>query len=234
METKINEKDGAEMVWVPEGEFIMGSDDHDDDEKPRRTVYLDGYWIYKYPVTLEQYAKYCRESGLALPPKPEWGYRHNHPVVNVSWDDALAYCEWASVALPSEAEWEKAARGTDGREYPWGPEWDTLMCSNSVGGGSSSTASVTAHPSGGSPFGAMEMAGNVWEWCGDWYSNAYYNNAPKRNPIGPPKGSGRVLRGGGWNYNRPDVFRCADRYGYAPGNGYYVFGFRCVSRPGRI
>src|SRR5580704_10252336 len=122
MQTKINEKDGAEMVWVPDGEFIMGGDAYG--AKPRRTVHTAGYWIYKYPVTVEQYTRYCTENGVDWPKKPDWGYRHNHPVVNVSWHEAATYCKWADVSLPTEAQWEKAARGTDGREYPWGDAWD--------------------------------------------------------------------------------------------------------------
>jgi sulfatase modifying factor 1 len=234
-ETKINEKDGAEMVWVPEGEFVMGNDDGLQREKPLRTVYLDGYWIYKYPVTLEQYAAYCRESGLSLPPKPEWGWRHDHPVVNVSWHDATAYAAWAGVALPTEAQWEKAARGTDGREYPWGETWDPArcQCSRDKYGDAKSTAPVTEYRDGVSPFGAMDMAGNVWEWCDDWYAeNYYYKAAPSRNPAGPAAGEYRVLRGGGWYNYDGGYFRCAYRDGDGPDVVNGGIGFRCASRAG--
>jgi sulfatase modifying factor 1 len=233
VQTKINEKDGAEMVWVPAGEFVMGSDDSNwNDERPRRTVYLDGYWIYKYPVTWEQYGAYCRESGLSLPPKPDWGWRHDHPVVNVSWNDANSYAAWAGVLLPTEAQWEKAARGTDGREYPWEGPWDASKCANLVGPRRNSTAPVTEHPGGVSPFGAMDMAGNAWEWCEDWYAEDYYKAAPSRNPTGPADGTDRVLRGGGWSSNDEVSFRCAYRGRYVPDIVIDICGFRCASRAG--
>jgi sulfatase modifying factor 1 len=214
MQTKINEKDGSEMVWVPEGDFIMGGDAYG--AKPRRTVHTAGYWIYKYPVTVEQYTRYCTEMGVKWPDKPRWGYRHNHPVVNVSWHDATRYCAWAGVSLPKEVEWEKAARGTDGREFPWQGPWDASKCANSVGEKRGSTAPVTQHPGGASPFGAWDMAGNVWEWCDDWYEEGKY----------------RVLRGGAWiNYDGV-IFRCACRNWYAPDVVNDGIGLRGVSRPG--
>ena len=123
VQTRINPKDGAEMVFVPAGEFIMGSD-FDTDERPPHAVMLDGYWIYKTEVTLGAYRKYCQQTGHATPPETGWLQDDTHPVVFVSWEDAAAYAKWAGGALPSEAQWEKAARGTDSRIYPWGNEWD--------------------------------------------------------------------------------------------------------------
>jgi len=173
--TKTNLKDGAKMIWIPAGEFLMGSDENDD-EKPPHMVNLDGYWIYKYEVTVAQYRKFCNETGSNMPEAPSWGWQDDHPIVHVSWDNATAYTQWAGVRLPTEAQWEKAARGTDGRAYPWGNEWDATKCANSVGQRLSSTKPIGSYPSDTSPYGALDMAGNVWEWCADWYDGNYYNN----------------------------------------------------------
>jgi len=139
-------------------------------------VNLDGYWIYKYEVTVAQYRKFCNETGSNMPEAPSWGWQDDHPIVHVSWDNATAYTQWAGVRLPTEAQWEKAARGTDGRAYPWGNEWDATKCANSVGQRLSSTKPIGSYPSDTSPYGALDMAGNVWEWCADWYDGNYYNN----------------------------------------------------------
>ena len=159
-----------------------------------------------------------------MPGAPSWGWKENHPIVNVSWEDAADYAKWAGGNLPTEAQWEKAARGTDGREYPWGNNWDTTKCVNS----GSSTQSVGSLPAGVSIYGCMDMAGNVWEWCVDWYDVNYYKSAPSRNPSGPSTGDYRVLRGGGW-YNYYSVYsvRCACRSDYYyPNNSYSDIGFR--------
>jgi len=133
----VKPKHGAEMVYVPAGEFLMGSKEGegDDDERPQHTVYLDAYWIYKTEVTVAQYRKFCQATGRQMPEEPSvQAWTDDHPIVNVSWDDAVAYGKWAGAALPTEAQWEKAARGTDGRQYPWGNDWDAQKCVNSVGG----------------------------------------------------------------------------------------------------
>jgi len=173
-EENINPKDQAKIVWVPAGEFLMGSTENDNeacpDEKPQHLVYLDGYWIYKMEVTVAQYRKFCEATGRSMPKAPNWGWLDTHPIVNISWDDANAYALWAGASLPTEAEWEKAARGTDGRQYPWGNDWSTEKCihfSNSQG----KTAPVGNNPAETSPFGCLDMAGNAWEWCADWKSN---------------------------------------------------------------
>jgi formylglycine-generating enzyme required for sulfatase activity len=229
----VNPKDGAEMLWIPAGEFLMGSSDSDQNagagEKPQRRVYLDAYSIYKNPVTVAQYRKFCAATGRQMPSDPSWGWKEDHPIVNVSWEDATAYARWAGVSLPTEAQWEKAARGTDGRKYPWGDKWDASRCSNGDTDLNQTTA-VGSFPQGASPYGVLDMAGNVWEWCADRYDGNYYQAGPKRNPQGPESGDVRVLRGGSWGYANPADFRCAYRYGFVTAGRGYILGFRCASR----
>ena len=230
---KTNPIDGAEMVWVPAGNFTMGtsdSDDNFDDARPEHTVYLDGYWIYKNDVTVAEYKAFCQATGHAMPEAPSWAWIDNHPMVNVTWDDATAYATWAQVSLPTEAQWEKAARGTDGRSYPWGNDWDPSRCANSVGSRLQSTQPVGSYPTGASPYGALDMAGNVWDWCSDWYDANYYATSPSSNPTGPASGQLRVLRGGSWLVNVPGSFRSAYRNWCYPTDRVYVYGFRCSSR----
>ena len=158
-------------------------------------------------------------------------------MVNVVWDEAFAYAQWANVWLPTESQWEKAARGTDGRKYPWGEMWDPSRCAHSENqlGDLGSTKPVGSYPSGGSPYGALDMAGNVWEWCADWYDAEYYRISPLDNPEGPSSGQLRVLRGGSWCDIDARSFRVANRRGHRPFR-YVDFGFRCCCRPvdGRI
>jgi formylglycine-generating enzyme required for sulfatase activity len=230
-QTHINPKDGAEMVFVPAGEFTMGSDEIYN-AKPMRKVTLDGYCIYRAPVTVVQYKRFCLDTQRPMPDLTS-GWSWDHPIVNVSWDDAAAYAKWAGVRLPSEAEWEKTARGTDGRIYPWGNEFNTnrLWCSKRSHGDATGTAMVGSFPSGASPYGALDMAGNVWEWCADWYSEKYYKSAPNRNPTGPNSGQLRVLRGGSWSSNEPNNFRAANRFRLVPAGRNYNIGFRCAADP---
>lgn len=216
------------MVYVPAGEFIMGSNDGDDSEWPEHKVYLDGYWIYKYEVTVAQYRKFCRATGRKMPDAPRWGWRDDHPIVNVSWDDVTAYAKWAGARLPTEAEWEKATRGTDGRRFPWGNEWDKSRCTYNLG----SPVPVGRYPSGASPYGCMDTSGNVWEWCADWHQADYYKNAARNNPRGPYSGRHRVLRGGSWNNDYYNYFRCAYRNDLVvPGARCDDYGFRCAKTP---
>lgn len=225
-EISINPKDGAKMVWVPSGNFLMGDDTGSECEKPQHTVYLGGYWIYKYEVTVAQYRKFCAATGEHMPCAPEWGWNDDSPIVISSWDEADAYARWADARLPTEAEWEKAARGTDGRRYPWGNDWDKSRC-NSWESGLSRTASVGSYPSGASPYGCQDMAGNVWEWCQDWYDSSYYSRTPAggwNDPQGPSSGSYHVLRGGSWNDGVHSYFRGACRDG-CESDGYW-FGLR--------
>ena len=224
---RVNPVDGAEMVYVPAGPFLMG--DADQRVNPRRTVTLDAYWMYKTAVTVGQYRKFCQARGRAMPAAPVLGWKEDHPVVNVNWDDAAAYCGWVQAQLPTEAQWEKAARGTDGRKYPWGNDWDPgkLQCSKNAGGDAGSTAPVGRFPAGASPYGCLDMAGNVWEWCADWYGDL--NSAPTTNPNGPATGQYRVLRGGSWKISDGGPnFRCAHRGSGDPAGRYGSGGFRAV------
>ena len=166
-----------------------------------------------------------------MPEAPGWDFVDNHPMVYVSWQDAVDYAKWAGVALPTEAQWEKAARGTDGRTYPWGNKWDASKCVNSIGKVLRVTESVGSYPAGASPYGCMDMAGNAYEWCTDWISPTYYADAPVRNPTGPRTGSSRALHGGSWNLNLTGdfaYFRSALRGARPPTDRDAICGFRCV------
>ena len=226
----------SEMIYVPAGEFIMGSEDGENDERPQHKVQLDAFHIDKHEVTNAQY-KLCVDAGVCNPPssnrsRSRDSYYGNpayedYPVIYVSWHDADAYCRWAGGRLPTEAEWEKAARGTDGRKYPWGNTWDASKV-NSREAGPGDTTAVGSYPGGASPFGVLDMAGNVWEWCQDWYDGDYYASSPQHDPQGPGSGEHRVVRGGSWYYLETFV-RAADRGRLSPGNGGDLIGFRCVS-----
>jgi formylglycine-generating enzyme required for sulfatase activity len=221
-------EDAAEMVRVPAGEFWMGSDDGSDREKPRHRVHLDAYAIDKYEVTNALYKRFMDATNRAAPlywNDAKWNGA-TQPVVGVSWHDADAYCKWAGKRLPTEAEWEKAARGTDGRKYPWGDQWDASRA-NSGESKLEKTVPVGSYPSGVSPYGAHDMAGNVWEWVADWYGEDYYKQAPERNPHGPTSGERRVLRGGSWDYSTL-FLRSAARFNYPPDTWYSFIGFRCA------
>ncbi len=223
------------MVWIPEGEFLMGSTGVNEkilgSETPQHSVYLDGYWTYKMEVTVSQYRKFCEATGLKYDwevRKPEYGWLDNFPMVNVDWSESRAYCQWAGGDLPTEAQWEKAARGMDGGIYPWGDEWNPLRCVNSTGNQRSSPLEVGTYKKGASPYGVYDMAGNVWEWCRDWYEQCYYDDAPNNNPTGPASGQKRVMRGGSWRDTYPHVFRCAFRLFSTPGFSVNCTAFRCV------
>ncbi len=250
---KINPLDGAAMVWVPAGEFLMGSSEDDiatlyhrrqdvkreeyADQQPQRSVWLDGFWIYQYDVTVAQYRKFCVTTGREMPVQPNWS-KDNLPVVNVSWLDASAYAKWAHARLPGEAEWEKAARGTDGRLFPWGDQWNAEKCNNNLctsalrGGLHGDRATPGgSFPASVSPYGVQDMAGNVWQWCADWYDPDYYAHAPNKNPDGPATGDERVMRGGSWGSSSVTII-CAGRSHEAPDLTFYnQGGFRCAMSP---
>jgi formylglycine-generating enzyme required for sulfatase activity len=184
-----------------------------------------------------QYRKFCEATKHAMPEEPDWKWQDTHPIVNVSWNDAKAYADWAGAALPTEAQWEKAARGGDGRPFPWGFAWDATKCANGSNSGAGDTPRGThpvgSFPAGASPYGALDMAGNVWEWCADWYDADYYKNAATKNPTGPDTGTGRVLRGGSWiDYLYDGFVRTAHRDSLDfPDCWIDYVGFRCASPP---
>jgi len=212
---------GALMVYVPAGDFTMGSNDGPSDAKPAHVVYLDAFWIDKFEVTNALYKK-CVDAGKCARPSEMKSYTRssyygnsafdNYPVIYVTWDDANVFCVWASKRLPTEAEWEKAARGTDKRIYPWGNTFDKNLLNSSEGGKGDTTA-VGSYPAGASPYGTLDMAGNVWEWVADWK--------------GPSSGSSRVLRGGSWD-NSQRLVRAAYRYDFPLGSRHDFIGFRCA------
>ena len=224
--------DSAPMVLIPAGEFQMGSDDHSDNEKPMHTVYLDAFYIDKYEVTNSQYKKfvdatehkaprYWDNPGLNAP---------NHPVAGVSWQDAMSYCEWAGKRLPTEAEWEKTARGgLIGKTYPWDGNLTRDNANYDGIGGQDEwkyTAPVGSFPPNG--YGLFDMAGNVYEWCADWYGEHYYAASPRENPTGPSSGTTRVMRGGSWR-NASKGLCVAFRNDSDPASATKDFcGFRCA------
>jgi len=213
-------------VIIPAGEFTMGSDNGYGDEQPEHTVYLDAYAIDKYEVTNAQY-KNCVKAGKCQTPETRTMYDDgdyaDHPVVYVDWHQSTAYCVWLGKRLPTEAEWEKAARGTDRRTYPWGNDWGTKKANVDSGG----TASVGSFNAGKSPYGVYDMAGNVYEWVTDWYAEDYYQSSPKRNPKGPSGDDYVIRRGGSWSNDSDDV-RTTFRDFISPRLKNINTGFRCA------
>jgi formylglycine-generating enzyme len=229
------------MVSVPAGAFQRGCNSAVDsecesDESPYKTITLSAFKIDKTEVTVAAY-KACVDAGQCSAANTSgfcnWNVsgRESHPINCVDWAQANAYCAWAGKRLPTEAEWEKAARGTDARKYPWGN--GAINCARAnyaPDPGANSycvrgTAAVGSYPSGASPYGALDMVGNVWEWVADWYDSGYYATSPTTDPQGPGSGQYRVLRGGSWGSN-PALARASDRNGYNPGN--LSVGFRCA------
>ena len=225
--TMISEKDGMALVYVPAGIFIMGSDKYSD-EQPVHEVYLDGYWIDKYEVTNAQYKECVIDGACEEPGNVQFFEKAayvDHPVVYVDWNDAKDYCAWAGRRLLSEAEWEKAARGADRWTYPWGEERPSNNLLNyDYNGGD--TMPVGRYADGASPYGALDMAGNVWEWTGSLYDDYPWDSEDGRQDLNA-SGS-RVLRGGSWGSSGGYV-RSADRDWYAPSYSDEYLGFRCAS-----
>jgi formylglycine-generating enzyme required for sulfatase activity len=226
------------MVDVPAGAFWMGCNEALDtcfnDEHPYHQVTLSAYRIDRTEVTMDAYGG-CFEDGECPPPDTgdacNWGVsgREEHPVNCVTWNDATAYCAWAGKRLPTEAEAEKAARGTDGQLYPWGNDEPTCSKAN-LNYCQSGTVPVGSYPNWVSPYGALDMAGNVWEWVSDWYGASYYTSSPTMDPQGPGEGSDRVQRGGSW-ISSPRNLRASNRHRVGQGDQDDVSGFRCVSDP---
>ena len=227
----ITARDGSELLLITAGEFDMG--DGKEADNPRHRVHLDAYYIGKYCVTNAQYLRFVDETGHR--PPDDWrgasskSYpegKADHPVVNVSWEDAMAYAQWAGCELPTEAQWEKAARGPRGFVYPWGNVWNgsKFWRSQFFGRG---TVPVDAYPEGVSGYGTYQQAGNVLEWCYDWYDSDYYKSPDStENPRGPSTGTKRVLRGGSWRYDNRSYLRCAFRYVGRPSFSHDHNGFR--------
>lgn len=219
------------MVSVPAGDFTMGCNaavDEDclDDEKPMRTVFVSAFEIDVTEVNQEQYGA-CVASGDCDPPMCEWDCeRTSNPASCVTWDQAKMFCAWAAKRLPTEAEWEKAARGTDGRKYPWGNEEPTCERANMTGCGEKAAA-VGSHPDGASPYGVHDMAGNQVEMLSDWYDPEYYQTAPNSDPEGPLQGYRYVGRGGGYK-SKPLWQRTSSRDWYDLTDFGSPLGFRCA------
>ncbi|MBA5868006.1 MAG: SUMF1/EgtB/PvdO family nonheme iron enzyme [Nitrospira sp. CR1.3] len=234
-----NELDPVPMVTIPAGEFLMGSPEGKGraDEWPQRSVYLDGFSIDQVEVTNERYMAFVTATGHRNPPNP-YGTGslvsargiEQLPVVQTTWYDAKAYCSWAKKRLPTEAEWEKAARGTDGRQYPWGNEPATLKRANfdREWQDEKTLHPVGSLPGGDSPYGVKDMAGNAREWVSDWYDSDYYKHASNLNPTGPEKkGVVRSIRGGSWHSPVADITTSArGRGGFALQT--HGTGFRCA------
>ena len=227
------------LVYVPAGPFLMGTvptpfrkTDH---EEPQREVTLDAFYIGKLPVTNTQYSRFLEAKG-GYPPRFQDNPRFNAsdcPVVGVSWYDAVAYLTWLneltdrSYRLPTEAEWEKASRGTDGRIYPWGNEWDVSK-GNFGELRLKRTTPVGNYPTGVSPYGCLDMGGNVYEWCSDWFHPETYKYSPTNNPGGAADGRRKVIRGGSWVPRGEFAARCANRAAYEPVQKVHNVGFRIV------
>lgn len=238
-------KDGAPMVLIPAGPFLMGSNEGLPNERPEHTVALKAYYIDQFEITAGRYQKFIESAQRNIP--PTWDDEAAQamgdlPAVGMSWSDAAAYCKWAGRRLPTEAEWEKAARGTDGRRYPWGhmqpfvdianynrgiwvSEAITLVPVNSGLEGMSVRHGLKE--GGKSPYGLFHMAGNAAEWVADWYDREYYQKTPDANPPGPTSGDKRVIRGGSWA-DLPTALRVTSRFSAEPDYEDRTIGFRCA------
>ena len=220
-----------DMALIPAGAFWMGSNRGDLNESPLRKVFLSAYAMDRLEVTQKAYQTFADSTRRKIPEiarDPRF-QGDDRPVVGVTWEEAEGFCKWAGKRLPTEAEWEKAARGDDGRTYPWGeemPRMERLNFADSV----KTTTSVAHHPEGASPYGVQDMAGNVGEWVRDWYDASYRSEGIERDPKGPPTGRMKVVRGGGWK-SQAFFVRISARVPQKPSERSEAIGFRCAWTP---
>jgi formylglycine-generating enzyme required for sulfatase activity len=224
------------MVIISEGPFDMGSNDRQalEDERPLHQVRLSTFSIDLHEVTTEQYAAFLASGGREAPwqwTQVDLTLHGDRPVIGVNWHDADAYCRWKGKRLPTEAEWEKAARGTDGRHYPWGNQEPNKSLANFALGARFSYSQVLmpvrSYEPGRSPAGLYQMAGNVWEWVQDWYGGSYYQGSPDRDPLGPEQGQFKVMRGGSWS-DLPKYLLTYGRFKLLPDARNSYTGLRCA------
>ena len=221
-----------EVVFVQGGIFSMGSNSGQHDERPVHSVTVSDFSIGKFEVTVGQYKAFCNETGRSMPEAPSWGWQDRHPIVNVTYNDAVAYCNWLGEKfggdwrLPTEAEWEYAARGgnkSNGYTYSGSNDLESVAWFEDNAGGQTNSVGRKKL----NELGIYDMSGNVWEWCRDRYVENYYSNSPSSNPRGPSSGSDRVLRGGSWRINAPYCRVAYRNYG-TPDYRNDVYGFRVV------
>jgi formylglycine-generating enzyme len=244
-----NEKDGTRLVLIPEGDFLAGGPGINQGECTPFPVYLPSFYLAIYPVTNEQYSRFLSENNPELKDLRKWilldqdcfvrksmvgyepcGGKNEHPVVNVSWEGAEAYCKWAGLRLPTELEWEKGARGTDGRLYPWGNKWKEDKCRYNGNRGVETTCSIGFYPEGVSPWGIHHMLGNTMEWCADFYDDSAYERYWRGDLHQPAQGMAHVLRGGSWRsvIYHANEFVCAERLSSDRIFLDHNYGFRCA------
>lgn len=231
LDSRVSPLDGMTQVYVPEGKFLMGDPDETGGKAPAHTVYLDSFWMDRIEVTNSMYEKCVAAGSCTLPTSVnpyygQWVYR-DHPMVYVTWFQAEAYCQWAGRRLPTEAEWEKAARGPDGRPYPWGDTPPNPRLANFDQTLRGEAASAYRYPLGASPYGVLNMSGNVREWVADWFAADYYQHSPSINPQGPAAGTERSLRSGSYNEDAKEI-AIYRRYNHDPKSPGLSRGFRCA------
>jgi formylglycine-generating enzyme required for sulfatase activity len=222
------EKDSALLVRIPGGEFRMGSAEGEGEanEHPQHAVHVQNFLMDKTEVTWGQYKRFLAASSQPPPKSPVWGMPEALPVSSITWGEAGAFCAWAGGRLPTEAEWERAARGDDARQYPWGNTFDPWRC-NTRDGGPHAPTPAADYPDCVSPYGVLDLSGSVAEWCSDWYEDAYYAKSPAENPKGPETGKTRVSRGGAW-MSPSQYTRVVSRAGIEPTWHGPMQGFRCA------
>jgi len=232
--SRVSPKDGMTQIYIPAGEFMMGNGNDQSADNPQHHIYLYPYWMDKLEVTNAMYAK-CLEAGACTHPAlydsyfRNWVYR-DYPVVYVNWYQADQYCRWAGRTLPTEAQWEKAARGTDGRRYPWGNQPPNPRLVNFNMSLIGEPVPVFRYPLGASPYGVLNMAGNVREWIADWYDENYYQSSPYANPAGPTTGTQRSLRSGSYAEDQQQI-SVYTRFKHLPDSAGLSRGFRCAENP---